>query len=113
MASFDFDSVSGRYHIRFRYAGKPFKRSLQLEDEGEAQRVCGIVEETLKDLDVKQKRSKNPPLQIKIEQAGLREWFKFGGFSDQFSVRSELIAQAAAKAPPKTIPNPPYALGSE
>jgi phosphoglycolate phosphatase-like HAD superfamily hydrolase len=35
---------------------------------------------------------------IKIEQAGLREWFKFGGFSDHFSVRSELIAQAAAKA---------------
>jgi phosphoglycolate phosphatase len=35
---------------------------------------------------------------IKIEQAGLREWFKFGGFSDNFSVRSELIAQAAAKA---------------
>jgi phosphoglycolate phosphatase-like HAD superfamily hydrolase len=35
---------------------------------------------------------------IKIEQAGLREWFKFGGFSDDFSVRSELIAQAAAKA---------------
>jgi phosphoglycolate phosphatase len=35
---------------------------------------------------------------IKIEEAGLREWFKFGGFSDNFSVRSELIAQAAAKA---------------
>ncbi len=35
---------------------------------------------------------------IKIEQAGLREWFKFGGFSDKFSVRSELIGQAAAKA---------------
>lgn len=35
---------------------------------------------------------------IKIEEAGLREWFKFGGFSDHFSVRSELIAQAAAKA---------------
>jgi phosphoglycolate phosphatase len=35
---------------------------------------------------------------IKIEQAGLREWFKFGGFSDRFSVRSELIAQAADKA---------------
>jgi tight adherence protein B len=33
------------------------------------------VEETLKDLDVKQKKSKNPPLQIKIEQAGL-SWSK-------------------------------------
>jgi phosphoglycolate phosphatase-like HAD superfamily hydrolase len=35
---------------------------------------------------------------IKVEQAGLREWFKFGGFSDHFPVRSELIGQAAKKA---------------
>ena len=35
---------------------------------------------------------------IKIEQAGLREWFRFGGFSDRYPVRSELIANAASKA---------------
>lgn len=35
---------------------------------------------------------------IKIERAGLREWFKFGGFSDRFPVRTELVGQAAAKA---------------
>jgi phosphoglycolate phosphatase len=35
---------------------------------------------------------------IKIEQAGLREWFRFGGFSDHFSIRPELIGQAAKKA---------------
>lgn len=35
---------------------------------------------------------------IKVERAGLREWFRFGGFSDLCSVRSELIAQAAQKA---------------
>jgi phosphoglycolate phosphatase-like HAD superfamily hydrolase len=35
---------------------------------------------------------------IKIEEAGLREWFRFGGFSDHFSIRSELIGQAALKA---------------
>lgn len=35
---------------------------------------------------------------IKVETAGLREWFKFGGFSDRFPVRSELIAHAAEKA---------------
>jgi len=35
---------------------------------------------------------------IKIEQAGLREWFRFGGFSDRFPVRAELVGQAAAKA---------------
>jgi phosphoglycolate phosphatase len=35
---------------------------------------------------------------IKIEAAGLREWFRFGGFSDHFPVRSELIGHAARKA---------------
>jgi phosphoglycolate phosphatase-like HAD superfamily hydrolase len=35
---------------------------------------------------------------IKVEHAGLREWFRFGGFSDHFPIRSELIAQAAVKA---------------
>lgn len=35
---------------------------------------------------------------IKIERAGLREWFRFGGFSDRFPVRSELIGQAAQRA---------------
>ena len=35
---------------------------------------------------------------IKIEKAGLREWFRFGGFSDHFPIRAELIAQAARKA---------------
>jgi phosphoglycolate phosphatase len=35
---------------------------------------------------------------IKVEQAGLREWFRFGGFSDHFPVRSELVGQAAQKA---------------
>jgi len=35
---------------------------------------------------------------MKIEVAGLREWFRFGGFSDQFPVRSELIGNAARKA---------------
>lgn len=35
---------------------------------------------------------------IKIESAGIREWFRFGGFSDRFPVRSELIGNAARKA---------------
>ena len=35
---------------------------------------------------------------IKVEQAGLREWFRFGGFSDHFPIRAELIGQAADKA---------------
>ena len=35
---------------------------------------------------------------IKIESAGIREWFRFGGFSDHFPARSELIGNAARKA---------------
>jgi phosphoglycolate phosphatase len=35
---------------------------------------------------------------IKIEKAGLREWFCFGGFSDQLPIRAELVQQAAHKA---------------
>lgn len=35
---------------------------------------------------------------MKIETAGLREWFRFGGFSDHFPIRSELIGHAARKA---------------
>jgi phosphoglycolate phosphatase len=33
---------------------------------------------------------------LKIEMAGLRDWFTFGGFSDRHAVRSEMIAQALA-----------------
>jgi phosphoglycolate phosphatase-like HAD superfamily hydrolase len=35
---------------------------------------------------------------IKMERAGLREWFRFGGFSDRFPIRAELIGDAAIKA---------------
>lgn len=35
---------------------------------------------------------------IKVEVAGLREWFRFGGFSDHFPIRSELVGHAADKA---------------
>ena len=35
---------------------------------------------------------------IKVERAGLREWFRFGGFSDHFPIRSELVAHAVSKA---------------
>ncbi len=35
---------------------------------------------------------------LKIELAGLRDWFSFGGFSDRFIVRAEMIAHAAELA---------------
>lgn len=40
----------------------------------------------------------------KIELVGLREYFTFGGFSDRFPVRSELIGNAARKARELTAP---------
>ncbi len=41
---------------------------------------------------------------IKVERAGLREWFRFGGFSDHFPVRSELVGNAAEQARKLTGP---------
>jgi phosphoglycolate phosphatase len=35
---------------------------------------------------------------IKIENAGLRSWFSFGGFCDQFEARADMIAHAATQA---------------
>jgi len=35
---------------------------------------------------------------IKIENAGLRSWFRFGGFCDRFEVRADMIADAAKQA---------------
>ncbi len=35
---------------------------------------------------------------IKVEQAGLRHWFTFGGFSDAFEVRSDMIGHALGLA---------------
>jgi len=35
---------------------------------------------------------------IKVEEIGLREWFRFGGFSDRYPDRRELIGKAAEKA---------------
>ncbi|MGB8261463.1 MAG: HAD family hydrolase [Terracidiphilus sp.] len=35
---------------------------------------------------------------LKMEVAGLRQWFRFGGFSDRFPIRSELIGHAAEVA---------------
>ena len=35
---------------------------------------------------------------LKIELAGLRDWFSFGGFSDRHALRSDMIANALAAA---------------
>lgn len=35
---------------------------------------------------------------LKIEAAGLKQWFRFGGFSDIFDIRAEMIAHAAELA---------------
>ena len=48
MASLELDKPSGRFRIRFRYAGEAYKRSLETDDRREAQAVLGRVEETLR-----------------------------------------------------------------
>jgi integrase len=48
MASIEFDELSGRYRIRFRYGGQPYKRSLKTRDVKEAQGILGRVEETIR-----------------------------------------------------------------
>jgi hypothetical protein len=48
MASVEFDEASSRYRIRFRYGGKPFKRSLKTSEEREARSILGRVEETIR-----------------------------------------------------------------
>jgi phosphoglycolate phosphatase-like HAD superfamily hydrolase len=35
---------------------------------------------------------------IKVEETGLREWFRFGGFSDRFEVRPDMVRDAAEQA---------------
>lgn len=35
---------------------------------------------------------------LKIEAAGLKEWFRFGGFSDRYPVRADMIGHAARLA---------------
>ena len=48
MASLEFDDVSRRYRIRFRYAGQPYKRSLKTNDLKEAHGILGRVEDTIR-----------------------------------------------------------------
>jgi len=50
MASYAFDEASKNDHIRSRSGGKPFERSLRLADDREAIRVCGVIDEAIKDL---------------------------------------------------------------
>jgi hypothetical protein len=48
MASLEFDATAGKYRIRFRYGGKPFKRSIKTKDKTEAEGVAARVEETIR-----------------------------------------------------------------
>ena len=48
MASLEEVRFSARYHIRFRYSGRAFKRALKTTDRGEAESVLGRVEETIR-----------------------------------------------------------------
>ena len=72
---FIYPLLSGERKAEQRLAGvarpEPVARTTRVQQRSRREQV----EETLKDFDIKQKKSKNPPLQIKIEQAGLT-WSK-------------------------------------
>ena len=46
MAYLELDTTSSLYRIRFRYGGRPYKRSLKTSDRVEAEGVAGRVQET-------------------------------------------------------------------
>ena len=48
MASLELDPVSGRHRIRFRFAGRAYKRSLKTQDRREARAVVGRVDEMIR-----------------------------------------------------------------
>ncbi len=48
MAYLELDSTSGIYRIRFRYQGRPYKRSIKTVDAVEAVGLVGRVEETIR-----------------------------------------------------------------
>src|SRR5262245_16930110 len=50
MAHLERDEASGLWRIRFRFGGRPFKRSLKTADRPEAESVLKRVEATLADL---------------------------------------------------------------
>jgi len=72
---FIYPLLSGERKAEQRRAGvartEPVVRTSRVQQRSRREQV----EESLKDLDVKKKNSKNPPLQVKIEQAGLT-WSK-------------------------------------
>ena len=47
MASLERDTNSGQFRIRFRYAGRPYKRTLKTRSDSEANAILGRIEETL------------------------------------------------------------------
>ncbi len=51
MAYLELDSTSGFYRIRFRYQGRPYKRSIKTADETRAGGVLARVKETIRDLE--------------------------------------------------------------
>lgn len=59
MATLEFDETSRRYRVRFRYAGRPYKRSLKTVDQREAHDVVGRINDTLRLLE--QGRLEMPP----------------------------------------------------
>jgi integrase len=50
VASISKDSSSGRFYVRFRYAGAPYKRSLETTSESDARAALVRIKETIRDV---------------------------------------------------------------
>jgi integrase len=50
MASREFNSKTGKARLFFRYGGKQFNRTIAVQSDKEALRVCALIEETIQDL---------------------------------------------------------------
>jgi integrase len=51
MASREFNSKTGKSRMFFRYGGKQFNRTISVQSDKEALRVCALIEETIQDLE--------------------------------------------------------------
>ena len=47
MASYDYDLKNGKARVFFRFAGKPFNRTVKAESDRTSGRLCALIEETI------------------------------------------------------------------
>src|SRR4051794_3829163 len=51
MASYDFDPRKGKARVFFRHGGHQFNKTVKVESDRAAGRLCAVIEETVQDLE--------------------------------------------------------------